>query len=354
MLDEPIPDLDLADDLVVERIWRAKETLGDALTILGHHYQRDEVIQFADHRGDSLGLSQRAAELEVTRTIVFCGVHFMAETAAILCKPDQTVIQPVLEALCPMARLANAAEIAHAWRALSFLWDGDLIPITYQNSIAEAKAFVGRHGGAVCTSSNARQLYDWAFARQGHLLFIPDEHLGTNTALAMGIPEDEIGIWDPADPPDPERLAQCRVVVWRGFCYVHTGFTVADVQAMRAAHPDALVVVHPECPKEVVALADSAGSTTGIIRFVEEAPAGSTIVVGTEWHLVNRLAHTYTDRTVLPLARRGCRTMGMTTMRHLLHMLDGIIEGQPRNIVRVAEETARWARVALDRMLEVS
>lgn len=354
MTDLPDEYLDLADEEVVARIRRAKQTLGERLTILGHHYQRDEVIQFADYRGDSLGLSRRAAALDVSEYIIFCGVYFMAETAAMLCKPQQTVIQPVLEALCPMARLANAREIGEAWRALRSVWGDDLIPITYQNSIAEAKAFVGRHGGAVCTSSNAQALFEWALERKNHLLFIPDEHLGSNTALAMGIPPEEIGIWDTAEPPTPETLARCRVVVWRGYCYVHAGFTVEDVHKARQEHPGALVVVHPECPKEVVALADDYGSTTGIIRFVEQAPPGSTIVVGTEWHLVNRLAQEYEDKTVIPLARRGCRTMGMTRMHHLLYMLDSILSDRARNIVYVAAETARWARLALDRMLEAS
>jgi len=345
--------LELCDEEVAARTWEAKRALGDRVTILGHHYQRDEVIQFADHRGDSLELSRRAAGAR-SPYIVFCGVYFMAETAAILCQPSQTVMQPVLEALCPMARLANARDIAQAWEALTGVWGDDLMPITYQNSIAEAKAAVGRRDGAVCTSSNAARLFDWGFARKGHLLFIPDEHLGTNTALAMGIPPEQIGVWDPAEPPDPTSLADCCIVVWRGYCYVHTGFTVEDVERVRAAHPDALIVVHPECPKEVVALADSYGSTTGIIRFVERAPAGATVVVGTEWHLVNRLAQEHPDKTVLPLAQRGCRTMGMTRMHHLLYILESVLAGEPRHIISVDEETAHWARLALQRMLEAS
>ena len=234
----------LSDEQVAQAIWDAKAALGSRLAILGHHYQRDEVIQFADYRGDSLGLSKRAASLPEADYIVFCGVYFMAETAAILAQPHQIVCQPVPEALCPMARLANAQEIAIAWDVLAALWDDDLIPLTYQNSIAEAKDFVGRHGGAVCTSSNADALFRWAFLRKKHILFLPDEHLGTNTALALGVPPEQIGIWDPADPPDPATLADCRVIVWKGYCYVHRGFTVDDVACARETHPEARIIVH--------------------------------------------------------------------------------------------------------------
>ena len=345
----------------VTAIQKARETLGESLTILGHHYQRDEVIQFADFRGDSLGLSRQASRsgAQASRAgkakyIVFCGVYFMAETAAILCAPDQKVIQPVAEALCPMARLANEEDVAQAWTALSAVWGNNLVPITYQNSIASLKAFVGRHGGAVCTSSNAARLFEWAFRRGDHILFTPDEHLGTNTALAMGIPDGEIGVWDPADPPDPRSLAHCRIVVWKGFCYVHTGFTVQDVNLVRAQYPNVFIVVHPECPREVVARADASGSTAGIIKVVEEAPAGSILAIGTEWHLVNRLAQEYADKTIVPLRRRICKTMAMTRMKHLLYVLDSIIKGAPQNIVTVDAETAKWARVALERMLQAS
>jgi len=350
----PAKYVEMAKDETIAAIAKAKTRLGESLTILGHHYQRDEVIQFADFRGDSLGLSRRATEATQAQFIVFCGVGFMAETAAVLAKPEQVVVQPVAEAVCPMARMANATDVAQAWAALSTVWDGDLVPITYQNSVAEVKAFVGEHGGAVCTSSNAGRLFEWAFNHSRHILFMPDEYLGTNTALAMGIPREEIGVWDPACPPDPDSLARSRVVVWKGFCSVHTDFTPQDVGEARRRCPDALVVVHPECMHEVVALANSSGSTTGIIKFVQEAPSGSTIFVGTEWHLVNRLNRDYPDKTILSLRRSICAAMSMTTMRHLLFVLDGILEGNPPNIVLVEEETARWARVALERMLAVS
>lgn len=344
----------MSDQELEAAIWRAKERLGPDLTILGHHYQRDEVIQFADFRGDSLGLSQQAARAERARYIAFCGVYFMAETAAILCKPEQVVVQPVMEALCPMARMANRKEATLAWEALSALWPHDLIPITYQNSTAEVKAFVGERGGAVCTSSNARRLLEWAWAQKGHILFMPDEHLGANTALEMGVPLEQIGAWDWANPPDPQVLKDCRIVVWKGYCYVHDSFTPDDVRQARERYPGALVIVHPECRREVVALSDGMGSTTGLIDMVAKASPGSTVVVGTEWHLVNRLQGQFSDRTVVPLAKRGCVTMAMTGMKDLLYVLDGLLEGAPRHVVTVDAETSRWARVALERMLEAS
>lgn len=345
---------DLSDDEVMTAIEETRERLGDAVTILGHHYQRDEVIEFADHRGDSLGLSRRAAQEEKARYIVFCGVYFMAETAAILCKSDQQVVQPVMEALCPMARMASADQAEEAWDALTGVWGDDVVPITYQNSVAELKAFVGQRGGAVCTSSNAKSLFDWGFEQKDHVLFMPDEHLGTNSALAMGIPEKEIGVWDPANPPDPQTLASCRVIVWKGYCSVHAGFTVEDVESIRDDYPKALVVVHPECRREVVAVSDATGSTAAILEYVDRAPAGSTIAVGTEWHFVNRLQHEYRNKNVIPLQRKECRNMAMTRMRDLLYVLENLEQKDPQNVVSVQEETARWASMALERMLETS
>ena len=347
---------EMSDHQLAQAIREAKAKLGDSVAILGHHYQRDEVIQFADYRGDSLDLSRRAASLGKAENIIFCGVYFMAETAAMLCGPEQRVLLPALEALCPMARLANRQAVLEAWDGLTSVWGDDLVPITYQNSIAEVKAFVGEHEGAVCTSSNAQRLFDWAFVRKNHILFVPDEHLGTNTALGMGIPLEQIGVWNPwtDESPSAQDLAHSRVVVWKGYCYVHNGFTVEDVRDARVKYPGALVIVHPESPREVVAVSDSSGSTTGIIRFAEAAPAGSTIVVGTERHLVDRLQTQFQDRLVVPLSPRECRTMAMTRMRHLLWVLDSILEGVPKNVVTVDEETSRWARVALERMLEAS
>jgi len=339
---------------LVAALWQAKRALGQSVTILGHHYQRDEVIQFADFRGDSLELSRRAAQVKEAQYIVFCGVHFMAETAAILCKPEQVVVQPVIEAMCPMAHMANAADAGQAWQGLSSVWQGNLTPITYQNSTAALKAFVGQHGGAVCTSSNANKLFRWALKQSDHILFTPDEHLGTNTALAMGIPPEEIGLWDPLHSPKPESLARCRVAVWKGFCYVHTTFTPAEVDEVRRKYPNALVIVHLECVHEVVAKADLAASTSGIIQAVERAPAGATIAIGTEWHLVDRLRQEHPDKTVIPLRHSVCVNMAMTRMPHLLYVLDGLLQGEVRNAVTVDEETAKWARLALERMLGAS
>jgi quinolinate synthase len=329
----------------------ARALLGDRVAILGHHYQRDEIIQFADYTGDSLELSRRAASVD-SQYIVFCGVYFMAETAAVLCAPDQTVIQPVIEALCPMAEMASRNQVAKAWDALSSVWHEPIIPITYQNSNADIKAFVGERGGAVCTSSNARRIFEWAFRQGGRILFIPDEHLGRNTALDMGLTEAEVGVWNPLKVPDPQTLQDCRVVVWRGFCSVHTGFTVQDVQQARAAHPGAIVIVHPECPRPVVVAADSAGSTSYLIDTVEKAPAGATIVVGTECHLVDRLSRSHPDKTVIPLARRACGSMGLTRLVNLLYVLDGLVQGEARNVVTVPPEIAEGARLALEKMLQ--
>lgn len=344
----------LDEATMVERIMAIKQTMGDQLTILGHHYQRDESIQFADFRGDSLGLSRQAAAATTARYILFCGVYFMAETAAVLAQPDQTVVQPVQEALCPMARMATGADAQIAWKALISLWGDSIVPITYQNSSAELKAFVGEHGGAVCTSSNAQPLFEWAFRHGERILFLPDEHLGTNTALAMGIPLEQIAVWDPANPPRLEALRDCRVVVWKGFCGVHTRMTVDDVALARELYPGATIVVHPECPRKVVAAADAYGSTTGIIQVVEDAAPGDTIVVGTEYHLVERLNQQYPDRTVVPLHKSICGTMAMTSMSHILYALDHIAAEDPINVVAVPQETARWARAALERMLEAS
>jgi quinolinate synthase len=320
----PTRYLDYPDEVVIEKIRQAKRELGSSVTILGHYYQRDEVIQFADFQGDSLELSRQAARATLAKYIVFCGVTFMSETAAILCQPGTIVIQPAETALCPMAQMANVEDVDAAWRTLDSIWPGDITPITYQNSTADIKAFVGRRDGAVCTSSNAGKLFKWAFAKHHHILFMPDEHLGTNTALALGLADKEIGLWDPI------------------------------VENARQQHPGCLVVVHPECPHEVVARADVVGSTSGIIQAVAHAPAGAVVYIGTEWHLVNRLAQQYPDKLVLPLRRSVCSTMAMTTMRHLLYALESIVAGQPVGVINVDEDTARWARVALERMLEAS
>lgn len=345
---------EMSDTEVYASIERTRVELGSEVTILAHYYQRDEVVRFADFQGDSLELSRQAARATKAKYIVFCGVTFMSETAAILCQPGTTVIQPAARALCPMAQMADAINVSCAWEALNSLWPNDIVPITYQNSTADVKAFVGERDGAVCTSSNAGRLFRWAFNRRGHIFFIPDEHLGTNTALACGLRPEEIGLWDPLDPPNLESLAASKVVVWKGYCHVHTHFSVQDIQHAKVQHPEALIVVHPECPHAVVALADAAGSTSGIIAAVERAPIGSVVYVGTEWHLVNRLNRMHPDKLVLPLKRSICTTMAMTTARHLLAALEGITSGKPTGVIRVDAETAKWARIALERMLEAS
>jgi quinolinate synthase len=342
-----------ADQNLQAEIAALRHQLGSQVTILGHHYQRDEVIVHADYRGDSLELSRLAAEA-TSPYIVFCGVYFMAETAAVLCQPDQMVVQPVREALCPMARMVDRPTLAEAWDQLAAMWDGDLLPITYQNATADVKAFVGEHGGAVCTSSNAGALFRWALERKNHLLFVPDQHLGTNIALAMGIPPSRIGKWTLDMAQDPSPLRDKQVIVWPGFCYVHAVMSPDDVHAARESYPSAQVIVHPECRKEVVQLADGSGSTAAIIQRVNEAKAGASFVIGTEVHLVRRLAQEHPDKTIVPLRDKQCESMSRTTPEALLRALRSIADGQPEHLVTLNEAIIAGARLALTRMLEAS
>jgi quinolinate synthase len=344
----------LAEEEIFARIRKAKAQLGPALVILGHHYQRDEVIQFADYRGDSLELSQRAANIKDARYIVFCGVDFMAETAAMLCAPSQVVCLPARAAVCPMAKMADAHQAQVAWQHLTALWGDDLVPITYQNSYATLKAFCGQQGGAVCTSANAQALFRWAFSQKGHVLFFPDEHLGRNSALALGIPAERIVVWNPDDPAASQEAARkATVVVWKGYCHVHTFFTVQHVENIRREHPGIQVIVHPECPAEVVARSDLSGSTSFIVRTVENAPAGSSFAVGTEIHLVARLAKENPGKLIVPLARSLCGAMYTINPYNLGYTLERLLLDDPVNVVRVPAEIARWANVALQRMLTV-
>jgi quinolinate synthase len=339
---------------VLEQIAEAKAKLGPDAVILVHHYQRDEVIRFADFRGDSLELSRRAAEQRQARYIVFCGVNFMAETAAMLCAPEQQVILPAGDAPCPMAGMADVGQAEEAWDRLTATWGDDVTPITYQNSTAALKAFCGRHGGAVCTSSNAEQLFRWALDQRGHILFFPDEWLGTNSALALGIPRAQIAVWDPEDEEGSAAQAHdAQIVVWKGYCHVHTYFTLDHVRQVRASYPGVRVIVHPECRVEVVEAADAYGSTAGIIRYVEQAPAGSVIAVGTEINLVARLDREHPDKQVVPLARSLCGSMYRTTPIGLRDALHSCVAGAPINVVRVDAETRRWANLALERMLNL-
>lgn len=353
---QPVNRMDtLSEVQAIERIAVLKRSLGNRVVILVHHYQRDEVMQFADFAGDSLELSRIAAtEAGHSDFIVFCGVDFMAETAAMLCGPDQTVLLPAREAACPMAQMADAADAAIAWRHLTDLWGDDIVPITYQNSYADVKAFCGRHGGAVCTSANAQALFRWAWSRKGRILFLPDENLGTNTALHLGALPSEIAVWDPGEQqPDLNRYRDARVVVWKGHCHVHTCFTTDHVRAVREKYPGIQVIVHPECSPQVVQAADLDGSTSFIIKAVNAAASGSRFAVGTEINMVSRLARANPEKTVVPLTRSLCGTMFRTNVFNLMETLQSIADNQPVGVIRVEPEIARWANIALERMLSV-
>lgn len=343
------------------RIWKAKEILRDSLVILGHHYQRDDVIQFADFRGDSLKLARDAANCRDAKFIVFCGVHFMAETADILSQPDQIVLLPDLEAGCPLAEMANRSDVEEAWVQLGGLMDveSEVLPITYVNSSAALKAFCGQHGGSVCTSSNAASVLGWAFERRPRVLFFPDQHLGRNTAKKMGIPLEKMALWNPSRPlggNGADTLEQARVFLWRGFCNVHRRFKPEHVTAWRERDPEVRVIVHPECEMAVVDLADEAGSTAYIIKRVEESPPGTHWAIGTEANLVNRLKHEHPEQFIDHLSSEPsyCRTMNLITVEKLARVLEGLVEGEIINQVTVPDDVARYARVALERMLEAS
>jgi quinolinate synthase len=352
-------------------IARAKSTLGERLFILGHHYQRDEVMRWADARGDSFGLSRIAADRHDAEFIVFCGVHFMAESADILTGDHQQVVLPDLNAGCSMADMADLESVEEAWEALGQVTDVErIVPITYMNSSAALKGFVGQHGGSVCTSSNARAVLEWALggsgasagatgASQGQgdkVLFFPDQHLGRNTGYDMGYGAEDMALWNPRfdlGGLSEADVKAARLLLWKGHCSVHQRFTVDHIDAFRAENPEGIVVVHPECSHEVVAAADEVGSTDFIIRAIEAAPAGSVIGVATEIHLVKRLADETPDKTVVcldPLVC-PCSTMFRIDAPHLAWVLEGLVEGEVRNRITVDPETARWAKVALDRML---
>lgn len=347
--------VNLPRDEIFERIRAARNILGSDVVILGHHYQHDDVIQFADYRGDSLELSRTAATHKQAKYIIFCGVDFMAETAAMLCEPYQKVLLPAMDAPCPMALMADANDAAQAWSRLVAVWgEENLIPITYQNSTAELKAFCGRHGGAVCTSANAQKVFLWAFQQGKRVIFFPDEWLGTNTALALGLRPKEIALWEPSLPDGGNpNLDGARIVIWKGYCHVHVDFTVEQVQEARRRYPGAIVIVHPECPVPVVQASDLNGSTSYILRQVEKAPAGSIFVVGTEFNMVNRMAREHPDKLVVPLAKSTCHTMARTTPAHLLYTLEQLLQGNLVGEIIVPPEIARWANRALERMLSI-
>ena len=367
-LQAPLPDTytTATPEELAARIGAAKAALGDRLLILGHHYQREEVMRWADARGDSYALSRLAASNDSAEYIVFCGVHFMAESADILAAPHQRVILPDLNAGCSMADMADIESVEEAWEAVAAVTDIErVLPITYMNSSAALKAFVGRHGGVVCTSTNARAVLEWALAPQADgvaradkVLFFPDQHLGRNTGHTMGYTEDDMRVWNPR--LDLGGLTEADVkdatfLLWKGHCSVHQRFQVSHVAAARLEHPEVQVIVHPECSHEVCSLADQVGSTDFIIRAVEAAPAGSTLAIGTEIHLVQRLATEHPDKTIFSLDPLicPCSTMFRIDGPHLAWVLENLIEGTVVNEITVDDETAKWARVALERMLEI-
>jgi quinolinate synthase len=345
------------DNSLDARIAAAKAQLGKDVVILGHHYQRDEVVKFADFRGDSLKLSYQAAEAD-GRYIVFCGVHFMAESADILRREHQAVILPDLNAGCSMADMADIGQVEACWSELSAVGDLKVIPVTYMNSTAAIKSFTGEHGGAVCTSSNAAAVMRWAFERGEKVLFLPDEHLGRNTAFRMDIPLDQMIVWDPYQElggNTPEAIYRARVILWKGYCSVHQRFSPKHVERVRREHPGIRVIVHPECRFEVAQAADQIGSTEGIIKAIAASPAGTQWAVGTEIHLVNRLSKELPDRKVMSLDPSVCvcTTMFRITPQHLLWALENLVAGNVVNRISVDERTRHFARVALDRMLSL-
>jgi quinolinate synthase len=352
--------LALPDHSMDARISEARAKLGATTILLGHHYQRDEVIRFADATGDSYKLSKVAAETGA-KYIVFCGVHFMAESADVLAHAGQQVILPDLNAGCSMADMAEISQVEACWEAIERMGlAADLIPLTYMNSAAAIKAFCGERGGLVCTSSNARKAFEWAFARGKRILFLPDQHLGRNTGYEMGIPLDEMTVWDPwalQGGQTKDKLAASRVILWKGHCAVHQRFLPSHVDHVRAKYPGIQVIVHPECRWEVCQKSDALGSTERLIALVEQAPAGSMFAVGTEIHLVNRMARRFADegKRVITLDDTGClcTTMYRITPQHLAWALENLVEGRVVNQIQVRPKVKRWAKVALDRMLEV-
>ena len=342
------------------RIAAARAKLGSSTILLGHHYQRDEVVRFADFTGDSYKLSKAASETDA-RYIVFCGVHFMAESADVLGRDDQQVILPDLNAGCSMADMAEISQVEACWEVLERQGlAGDTIPLTYMNSTAAIKAFCGERGGLVCTSSNAGAAFRWAFERGKRILFLPDQHLGRNTGYAMGIPLEAMHVWDPwaLDGGQPrEILAASRVLLWKGHCSVHQRFLPSHVDQVRAKYPGIQVIVHPECRWEVCQKADALGSTERLIALADQAPPGTMFAVGTEIHLVNRMAHRFAaqGKRIITLDDTGClcTTMYRITPQHLAWALENLVEGRVVNQIKVRKSVKQWAKVALDRMLEV-
>ncbi|PQO27031.1 quinolinate synthase NadA [Blastopirellula marina] len=365
------PYRSLSNEELHQRIQKVRDDLGSKLLILGHHYQQDEVIELSDLRGDSYQLSKLAAESSDCRFIAFCGVHFMAETADILAnRPEKlaerngqrvTVVLPDMAAGCSMADMAAIEQVENAWDDLGEVIDtNDITPVTYINSAASLKAFVGKHGGIVCTSSNADKALKWAFNRTSRVLFFPDQHLGRNTALTMGITEEQMPVWNPyandLGGNSEAQLVDSKVILWQGHCSVHQMFKKEHVDAFRQNHPGIQILVHPECMREVNEIADVSGSTGKIIETVRNSPAGTKWAIGTELHLVNRLKKEHPEQEIhfLSPVVCMCATMYRIDLAHLCWSLENLAAGTPVNEIHVDEETAKWSRVALERMLEVS
>jgi quinolinate synthase len=361
MLQALLPDhlVRMSEDETDRRIAVARERLGNRLVVLGHHYQRDEVIKFADLRGDSFKLAQWASTQKDAEYILFCGVHFMAESADILSGSHQKVILPDLSAGCSMADMAALDQVETCWAQLGEVTPERIIPITYMNSAAGIKAFCGRHGGAVCTSSNAPAVMRWALERADKILFLPDQHLGRNTAYQLGFRLEEMAVWDPWQSlggSAASALSDARIILWKGHCSVHGRFLPEHVARVRGRYPGIRVISHPECRFEVVEASDAVGSTEHIIECVSQSPAGTQWAIGTEIHLVNRLRNENPDRFVIPLDDCGClcSTMFRIDPSHLLWAMENLLEDRVVNQIVVPDEVAAWARVSLNRMLEIT
>lgn len=347
----------MSEEEMTQKVKEIKEKLGSRLYIPCHHYQKDEVFQFADDAGDSLKLAQLSSEKKEADYIVFCGVHFMAETADILTEDNQVVVLPDLNAGCSMADMANIEQTERAWGKLQETFGDTIIPLTYVNSTAAIKAFVGKHKGATVTSSNAKTMVKWAFEQKERLLFLPDQHLGRNTAFELGIPLEEMAVWDPIEEKliyDGDDVSKIKVILWKGHCSVHEKFTTKNIEFVRKEYPDMKIIVHPECTHEVVQLADDAGSTNYIIQAIENSPAGSKWAIGTEMNLVNRLINNHPDKQIISLNPYmcPCLTMNRIDLPHLVWMLELLEKGEVKQQIKVDNETKKLAKLALDRMLQ--
>ncbi|MBO9130489.1 quinolinate synthase NadA [Bacillus sp. 165] len=341
-----------------QRVREIKEKFGEKLFIPGHHYQKDEVVQFSDATGDSLQLAQVAAQNTKAKYIVFCGVHFMAETADILTTDEQVVILPDMRAGCSMADMADIYQTERAWPKLQEIFGDTILPLTYVNSTAAIKAFCGQHGGATVTSSNAKAMVSWAFTQKERILFLPDQHLGRNTAFDLGVPLEHMAVWDPHKDTLEYKgnVEDIKVVLWKGHCSVHENFTVKNIENVRKQYPDMNIIVHPECSREVVALSDYSGSTKYIIETIENAPAGTKWAIGTEMNLVKRIISQHPDKEIISLNpfMCPCLTMNRIDLPHLLWALESLENSEEVNVIKVDKTTARTALLALDRMLALA